>query len=269
MTEATNKRDVLDRQLQIMELVARHPNGLAFSEIHAVLKLPKATIHRLIASLTRTGCLTGVGAVQEDADEVGRRRLYVLGDRIRQLLGIAVDPDQLVSLSQANLHRLAESFQETAFLSMLRGDRVESAVMVSPPKDAHGFVNPGRIMAPHAAASAKAIFAFRSEEEWDRVLSGPLPALTDLTLTSPTLVKREYRAVREAGVAYCREEIDRGLMGVAVPIHLPQLGVIYAVSIVGPCNRIREHRAEVIEAALLEAAEELGVLFAQNLRTAR
>jgi DNA-binding IclR family transcriptional regulator len=178
-----------------------------------------------------------------------------------------VDPDQIVSLSQVVLHRLAEEFKETAFLSMLREDRVESVVMVTPAKDAHGFVNPGRVMPAHAAASAKAIFAFRSEKEWDRVLSGPLPALTDLTLTSPTLVKREYRTVKQIGIAYCREEIDRGLMAIAAPIHLPQIGVIYAVSVVGPSNRIREHDEERIEAALLDAANELSSIFSDKLGT--
>jgi DNA-binding IclR family transcriptional regulator len=266
-TNASGGRELLERQLQLIELVARNPAGLAFSEIQSALDLPKASVHRLIASLLKADCISFSGVGSDESDTVsGRgRRLYVLGGRIRRLLGSAVDPDQVVALSQAVLHRLAEKFKETAFLSVLREDRVESVVMVTPAKDAHGFVNPGRVMPPHAAASAKAIFAFRSEHEWDRILVGPLPALTELTLTSPTLVKREYRGVRQAGIAYCREEIDRGLMGIAAPIHLPQIGVMYAVSIVGPSNRIREHSEELIEAALVEAASELSSIFTDNL----
>ncbi|MGB3388099.1 MAG: IclR family transcriptional regulator [Pseudaminobacter sp.] len=254
--------------MQLVELVARHPAGLSFSEIHSALGLPKATVHRLLASLSKADCINFSGSDDAGEGEVGKgRRHYVLGGRIRRLLGSAVDPDQIVSLSQVVLHRLAEKFKETAFLSMLREDRVESVVMVTPAKDAHGFVNPGRVMPPHAAASAKAIFAFRSEQEWDRVLGGPLPALTDLTLTSPNLVKREYRAVKQIGIAYCHEEIDRGLMAIAAPIHLPQIGVMYAVSIVGPSNRIREHDEELVGAALLDAANELSSIFSDNLGT--
>ena len=267
--EAPATRDVLERQLQVMELVAQHPSGLAFSEVQAALSLPKATVHRLLTSLLRVGCLMDIEDNPYDAGGTGRtRRVFKLGGRIRRLLGNAVDPEQLVALSQASLHALAEKFKETAFLSMLRGDQVETVVMVTPAKNAHGFVNPGRVMAPHASAAAKAIFAFRNEEEWDRILEGPLPALTDLTLTSPTQVKREYRAVRQVGVAYCREEIDRGLMAIAAPIHLPQIGVMYAVSIVGPSNRIREHDEDAIEATLLEVAGELSTLFADKLGSA-
>ncbi|WP_165900017.1 IclR family transcriptional regulator [Borborobacter arsenicus] len=268
-TDAAGGRDLLERQLQLIELVARHPAGLSFSEIHSALGLPKATVHRLLASLSKADCINFSGSGSDDGDvAAGKgRRHYVLGGRIRRLLGSAVDPDQIVLLSQVVLHRLAEKFKETAFLSMLREDRVETVVMVTPAKDAHGFVNPGRVMPPHAAASAKAIFAFRSEHEWDRVLSGPLPALTDLTLTSPTLVKREYRSIKQVGIAYCREEIDRGLMAIAAPVHLPQIGVIYAVSIVAPSNRIREHDEELVEAALLEAANELSSIFSDKLGT--
>lgn len=265
---ATDGRDLLERQLQLMEFVARNPSGVSFSEIQSGLALPKASVHRLLASLSKADCIdfAGSGSSSEgDAAAGNGRRLYTLGARIRRLLGSAVDPGQIVALSQAALHRLAEKFKETAFLSMLREDKVESVVMVTPAKDAHGFVNPGRVMPPHAAASAKAIFAFRTEQEWDRVLSNPLPALTDLTITSPALVKREYRAVKQIGVAYCREEIDRGLMAIAAPIHLPQIGVMYAVSIVGPSNRIREHNEELVEAALLETASELASIFTDSL----
>ena len=82
-------------------------------------------------------------------------------------------------------------------------------------------------------------------------------------------VKKEYRAVRESGIAYCREEIDRGLMGIAAPLHLPQIGVIYAVSIVGPSNRIREHDEQQLEASLIRAAGELSEIFTANLRIDR
>ncbi|QGZ35659.1 IclR family transcriptional regulator [Stappia indica] len=270
--KTTESRDLLERQLQLLELVARNPDGLGFSGLQTALDLPKASIHRLIAGLVKADCIAvgGADADGEPGEGTGRgRKVYMLGNRIRRLLGSAVDPQQIVALSQTVLHRLAEEFKESAFLSVLRGDRVETAVLVTPAKDAHGFVNPGRIMPAHAAASAKAIFAFRDEAEWDRILKQELTALTDLTLTSPAAVKKEYRAVRESGIAYCREEIDRGLMGIAAPLHLPQIGVIYAVSIVGPSNRIREHDEKQLEASLIKAAGELSEIFTANLRIDR
>ncbi|WP_244423575.1 IclR family transcriptional regulator [Nitratireductor pacificus] len=271
MNEKTSEgRDLLERQLQLLEIVARNPEGLTFSGLQTVLGLPKASMHRLIAGLAKADCIAlgGADADAEFGEPIGRgRKVYVLGNRIRRLLGSAVDPQQIVTLSQTVLHRLAEEFKESAFLSVLRGDRVESVVLVTPAKDAHGFVNPGRVMPAHAAASAKAIFAFRDEGEWDRILKGHLPALTDLTLTSPASVKQEYGTVRETGIAYCREEIDRGLMGIAAPVHLPQIGVIYAVSIVGPSNRILEHDEKHLEASLVRAATELSDIFTENLRT--
>lgn len=249
-------RDPLERQLQILELLVSYPQGRSFTDIRNELNLPKASMSRLLKTLASAGCVQ-----LEKNESTGSSTFYVLGDRIRGLLRGVMDPDRTVTVAHAILHELAKEANETAFLSVLRGDKVENLVMAAPAKDAHGYVNPGRVVPAHAAAAAKAIFAFQSGSVWDRVLRQPLAALTEKTITDPEKVREEYLQVRDKGIAYCREEIDSGLMAIAAPIHLKEIGVIYAVSIVGPSSRIRNLDGEPLDAMLKKAAKQLAAAF--------
>lgn len=250
---------LLERQLAVIERVAESPAGLPFTAIQQSLALPKATTHRLVQTL----CTVGLLDVSSDA-----ARLYRLGGRLIRLLGLAVSPDRLVPLARPVLADVVEKFGETAFLAMLHGREVETITMVTPVKDWQGHVHPGRIMPAHAAASAKAIFAFREEATWKGVLRPPLQAFTGKTLVDPAAVQREYRQIRKRGFATCIEEIDPGQMAVAAPIRVGEVGTLFSVCLVGPTNRIREHSVERIAASLTAAASRLSELFVRRIESA-
>lgn len=258
---------VLERQLLVLELLSQHPEGLVFGEIRRMLGLPKATLHRLLGGLFHAGCLDADPPLSESDDGLATRRSYWLGPRIKRLLAAAVSPDRMAALSHGVLHELMEQFQETAFLGMLRGTSVESIMMAAPPKDWYGYVNPGHVMPPHAAASAKAILAFQSDDLVRQMCAEPLPALTPRTLTSLSDVRRELAHVRKTGIAWCREEIDAGLIAVAAPVPLAQVGVIFAVSVVGPTERMGQHDEAVLAHALQTAAARLSSIYTRQLNT--
>lgn len=250
---------LLERQLAVVERVAQAPAGLSFTAIQQSLRLSKATAHRLVQSLCAVGLL-------DAGDEAAR--LYRLGGRLIRLLGLAVSPDRLVPLARPVLAGVVEAFGETAFLAMLRGRDVETITMVTPVKDWQGHVHPGRIMPAHAAASAKAIFAFQDAATWDALLRPPLQAFTAKTLVEPAAVTREYRQIRKRGFATCIEEIDPGQMAVAAPIRLGEVGTVFSVCVVGPTSRIREHSIERIAASLTSAANKLSELFIRRIESA-
>jgi len=263
-------RDTLDRQLMLLDLLADRPEGVTFSEMRLLSELPKASLHRLLKSLLRTNCVRLEEFSISSATGNHRGVHYKLGERMHGLLRKVLDPNQALDRVQLILQELAKEANETAFLSILRSGKVETLVMASPNNGAHGYVSPGRVMAPNAAAAAKAIYANQPENTWDDVLAGELPKLTELTKTDVVLIKEEYRDIRKNNVAYCLEEIDRGLMGIASPVPLDNIGVIYAVSIVGPCVRIRSMDSEYIESLLQNAATTLSdILRAEHLSRPR
>lgn len=243
---------LLERQLAAIECVAASIGGLTFTDIQQQLGLPKATAHRIVQSL----CAVGLLEAGSDA-----ARVYQLGGRLIRLLGLAVSPDRLVPLARPLLREIVDEFGETAFLAMLQGREVTTITMVTPVKDWQGHVHPGRIMPPHAAASAKAIFAFQDESEWGAILSEPLPRFTSKTIHRPEAVRREYRRVRKLGIASCIEEIDPGQVAVAAPIPIGSVGTKFSVCVVGPTNRMHEHSLERMTASLRSLASRLSQVF--------
>jgi DNA-binding IclR family transcriptional regulator len=250
---------LLERQIAVVERVAESPGGLSFTGIQQKLGLSKATAHRLVQSL----CAAGLLEASQDA-----ARLYRLGGRLTRLLGLAVSPDQLVPLARPLLREIVDEYGETAFLAMLERGQVTTITMVTPVKDWQGHVHPGRIMPPHAAASAKAIFAFQDEAMWDATLRPPLQAFTAKTLTDPAAVRREYRRVKKSGIATCVEEIDPGQLAVAAPIPLGTVGTRFSVCLVGPTNRMREHSIERVTASLRSLASRLSEVFVGRIESA-
>jgi DNA-binding IclR family transcriptional regulator len=165
------------------------------------------------------------------------------------------------------LREVVDQFGETAFLTMLQGQEVTTLTMVTPVKDWQGHVHPGRVMPPHAAASAKAIFAFQDEAMWRAVLRPPLQAFTGKTIVDPAAVRREYERVRKTGFATCIGEIDTGQIAIAAPVSVGKIGTKFSVCLVGPSGRMREHSLDRITVALRSLAARLSEVFVGRIES--
>jgi DNA-binding IclR family transcriptional regulator len=86
------------------------------------------------------------------------------------------------------------------YLARLVGHEVVS-VAWAPSDGLRGFVVPGHKLAPHVAASAKAILAFQPQVIADRALATPLLKLTPKTKAKRKDIDNDYRAVRKSSYA--------------------------------------------------------------------
>ena len=97
----------------------------------------------------------------------------------------------------------------------------------------------------------------------DKALAGPLPKLTAKTKTQRKDIDKDYRTVRKNGYATCWDEMAIGLGAIAVPIHLPDIGVVFSLGIAGFIDRLtRRPVPETVE--LLHAALEPMVRVLRN-----
>jgi DNA-binding IclR family transcriptional regulator len=136
----------------------------------------------------------------------------------------------------------------------LVGHEVVSVAWAAPSSGLRGYVVPGHTLAPHIAASAKAILAFQSQELIDKALAGPLPRPATTTKLDRNAIEREYSRVREQGYATCWNEMEVGLGAIAVPIEVPDVGVIYSLGTAGLIDRLTrrpEHQSvEILRSAV-------------------
>ena len=236
----------LERYFSTLESIAASVDGRSVSEIAESCDLPIATAHRLLQNLQHAGLVASSGSKRKD---------YRLGKRLLRLLHAGSDTAWLTISAQPILDRLANEIADTCYLARLVGHEVVSVAWATPSDGLRGYVVPGHTLAPHVAASAKAILAFQPQALADKALSGPLPKLTAKTKTKRKDIDEDYRAVRENGYATCWDEMEVGLGAIAVPIHLPDIGVIYSLGTAGLIDRLT--RRPVTETvALLRAALE-------------
>ena len=243
------KTPPLERYLAVLETVGTAGEGLTLSEIAERCVLPVGTAHRLLQNLHRAGLVTGAG---------GKRKDYRLGERLLRLLHAGSDTASLKIAVQPILDALADELAETCFLTRLVGHQVISLAWAVPAKGLQGYVFPGHIMPPHAAASAKALLAFQSPDVVRRALAGKLPKLTPKTKVKRSLVEHEYAAVRASGYATCWDEMDVGLAALAVPVPVQGIGIMYSLGLSGLIDRLTRRPEQELVKRLQVAAEALG-----------
>lgn len=236
----------LERYFSALECIAASSDGRSVSEIAQSCDLPIGTAHRLLQNLQQADLVASSGSKRKD---------YRLGKRLLRLLHAGSDTAWLTISVQPILDKLANDISDTCYLARLVGHQVVSVAWATPSDGLRGYVVPGHTLAPHVAASAKAILAFQSQSLADKALAGPLPKLTAKTKTKRKDIDRDYQTVREKAYATCWDEMEIGLGAIAVPISLPDIGVIYSLGTAGLIDRLT--RRPVVETvALLRVALE-------------
>ena len=238
----------LGRYVRILESVAVAETGLTLTEIAQELELQAGTVHRLLRSLVELGMLrTRAGS-----------KSYVPGPRLRNLLHMTLDRAEYSGLAQSVLDRLVDEFGETAHLARLNSDYAESVLMKQPLGSDRTFVQPGRRLPLHAAASGKAILAFQDEDFITRYLARPRARYTELTKVDETEIRREMSRIREEGMAVCENELDAGVLSYGHPVPAGDGHVLYSVGITGLADRFHLVARSRIRERLSEAAGDLG-----------
>jgi DNA-binding IclR family transcriptional regulator len=220
-----------NRVVDILELVAARPDGLALRDVSAELEAPKSSLLPLLRALTARGYLAQ-----------GRAGEYRLGPAALDLGTRGPGPRELVDVARPAVVELMRRTGETVFVGVLSGDR-RSVVYVDKVESDHiiryaGGVGDRRPL--HATSSGKAILAYLSADEREEILrSLSLSRHTERTVTSPSALRAALDEVRRAGVCVTVDELVAGASGIAAPV-LDRYGrVAGACAIGGPTDRVR------------------------------
>ncbi|GGC62168.1 IclR family transcriptional regulator [Chelatococcus reniformis] len=235
----------LERYFRVLEALALSGDGLTLMELARMLMLPKATMHRLLATMQRSELVGFAGE--------GRGR-YVLAQRVRRLAYLGIDSNTVASLSEALLRDFSASIGETCYIGRLEDVTVRSIAIASPETPWRGYVLPGKILQPYATASGKVIMAFQPDEAIERGLDAGIEPLTAWTKTDRAAIRAEYAEIRRTRFATCIREVEAELAAFAVPIEIAPNGVQYSVGVLGPYTRI----VKLIEAKPRERLDALG-----------
>ena len=236
-----------NRVVDILELVAKHPDGLALRDVSAELEAPKSSLLPLLRALTARRYL-----------EQGRGGEYRLGPGAMEL-GATAPARELIDVARPAVVELMRRTGETVFLGTLSGDRT-SIVYVDKVESDHviryaGGVGDRRPL--HATSSGKVLLAFLPEPEREQILETlSLSRHTDRTVTSLPELRASLEEIRRTGVCVTVDEILPGASGIAAPVFDHHGHIAGACAIGGPTPRVRP-RLKALAAEVKATAQAL------------
>lgn len=147
------------------------------------------------------------------------RKSYHLGPAIASLGLKALKGLNLRQTALPLMKGLRDETGETVNLSLLSGTEIIFIERVMSDYLVNTNINVGDRLPVYCASMGKAILAFLSESNIEKIISQlDFKARTGRTLTSAAALRRELAEIRSRGYAFNDEELEKGLRAVAAPI---------------------------------------------------
>lgn len=239
------------KALDVLDMVAAAGHPVRFTELLATAAYPKATLYRLIQTLTHQGMLSF------DPD----RQTYALGVRLVRLAHTAWSTSSLAPIARPYLDELSAETGETIHLAQMDNGQVLYVDKRNAAKPVEMFAQAGKVGPAYCTGVGKAMLAFLSDEALDRAVQRQsFHRFTPHTLDSPGKLRAELEAIRHRGHAFDREEHEPGIICCAVPILTRSGRVIGALSVTSTTTRttidaLEQGAARIKDTAARIAAE--------------
>jgi DNA-binding IclR family transcriptional regulator len=233
MKEATNPIRAVETTIRVLEGL-KDLDGASITELADYLELTKGTVHNHISTLVQHRFVVK----ENDQYELGLRFLifgeYVRNNNILYQIG-EPEVQELARETGEIVHLLTEQHGLGMKLSMEFGeDAVGNRFQIS------DLSCPDYL---HCTAAGKAILAFLPRSRVKRIIDEyGLPALTDNTTIDPSVLFDELATIQGCGYALDDQEVVEGVRAVGAPVRDQMGGVLGAVSVSGPINRMQDDR---------------------------
>lgn len=203
---------------------------LAITTLAQRLGLAKSTVHRLASTLTAAGFL-------EQNSDTGRYRLGValfeLGALVRRRMDVA-------NVARPHLRELLEKTGETVQLGIVDHYSVLYVYEMESRRAIRMAAAVGARAPLHCTAVGKVLLAFQPADYIRETLERGLTGFTDKTVTEGDEVLSLLDEVRMRDYAVDDEESEVGLRAVAAPVRNQNGGVIAALGVAAPVQRMNK-----------------------------
>jgi IclR family acetate operon transcriptional repressor len=240
------------RAVRVLEAFAGHPDGMALSELSAMLGCGKASLSKILGTLRREAF------VRQDP----RTQRFHLSWRLLALAFGHAHRVGIAAICFPILQALADETDELVQLAVLEQDQLLFVAKAEGPGQGIRMLPLVGLLAPvHATATGKAWLATLSDARVLAVLARHgMRRLTPHTITSRQKLMGELSEVRKRGYAIVDEELADG--GRAVGAAITSAGrAVGAIAVSGPTFRLALGRLHEIAPRVRRAAAELGALW--------
>ncbi|WP_458115705.1 IclR family transcriptional regulator [Arthrobacter sp. D2-10] len=230
-----------EKTLRVLEAAILYDR---FTDIVEETGLPKATVHRILATLAELQFVSG------DSD-----RGYHPGSRLLGIAGRAISRLDISFIAEPIVDRLVREVDCTVHVGVANGFEMVYVIRKDSSKPYRMASRVGLSMPMHCSGMGKAVLSSWTAEQVDRLVAEVgLPARTGDTITDPEKLHAELANVRQRGYALDLGENERGTVCVSAPIRDHLGRVTYGLSISSleleyPGSSIEQFAPEAVAAA--------------------
>ncbi len=243
--KSSSTTQTVERIAQILRCFTEVETDLGVMQISRETSLHKSTTSRLLSALHNEGFV-------EKSAETGK---YRLGLGLVNLAGVVLERQNLRQAAQEQLRYLADITQETINISILDGKTCINIETIRSPKSIRYAGQLGRRTPLHCTSTGKILLTHMRPEQRQKILTQPLNAYTQHTITDPITLRMSLAEVCDQGYAISNEEFEEGLVAIAAPIWDRSGEVVAALSISGPTYRMDSDTLDEFVLPLTEATQ--------------
>ncbi|MEL6679706.1 MAG: IclR family transcriptional regulator [Pseudomonadota bacterium] len=234
------------KALSLLDTVAAYGRPVRFAELLENSIHPKATLYRLLQTLTNQGML----AYDTETHS------YTLGLRLMRLAHSAWKQASLAPVARTYLDRLSQHIGETVHLAQLDHGQVLYVDKRNARRPISMFSDAGKVGPGYCTGVGKAMLAFLDDDLQAVALQHQsyFPH-TPTTHASPDSLRAELRDIRESGIAFDREEHEANIICVALPILSSTGKPLGAISVTSSTARHSLDQLATFAPAIRETAQ--------------
>jgi IclR family transcriptional regulator, pca regulon regulatory protein len=207
---AVARREVmggLAKGLDVIRAFTRESPTLTLSEVAGFAKLPPATARRCLLTLIELGYVMQSG------------RNFLLRPKVLELGAAYLDSMNIEMLTKTHLEELARQTGDSAALTVLDGNDIVYVARASVRTLMRLEAHVGSRLPAYPTSMGRVLLAGVSRERLQRYFEQvAFTALTDRTVTDPAKLRKLIDDCRRAGYAAVEDELDYGVVAVAVPV---------------------------------------------------
>lgn len=219
----------LERGLRVLRAFDEDDPEMTLSEVAVKTALSPAVARRCLNTLVELGY-------------VGRHnRKFLLRPEVLTLGSAFLSSMHVEHVCLPGLQQLRDQTGDSASLSVLSGDEILYIAHVSTDRRFRLQTNVGTRYPFHATSMGKVLAAFLGETERAELLGkARLQRFTERTLTDPETLQNRFTLIRERGYDSALDELDYGIVSIAIPIFDRSRNVIAAINCSTSTTRISQ-----------------------------
>lgn len=237
----------LERGMQVLQAFAASEATPSASELAAKLNLSRPAIRRILLTFEK------LGFAQQHKGE------WSLTPRILEISQGYFTSNSLPELAQPFLMSIAEKTSESTSVSVLDGTEVVHVARVEVRRIMQHAIRVGSRLPAHATSMGRVLLGALDPTELDEYFASTnLEAYTPATITDEKTLRAAIDRDRARGYSLAVEELEPGMIAVAVPITTPSGSVIGTLSSTStPMRSSPEKLTDDVLPLLLEVAADI------------